>query len=87
VPVWEDQTTALVTGREGHREVSRGHSTSLMRIIGWEGPNLLMQGAAQDTQRIWSGSKGTVERRCAPANLAKAEPELNRTRSRKHLRR
>ena len=27
VSVWVSQTTVLATGREGHREVSRGHSS------------------------------------------------------------
>jgi hypothetical protein len=54
VSVWVSQTTVLATGREGHREVSRGHSSQRRAD---EGPNPLRQGADEDTRWMWSNSK------------------------------
>jgi hypothetical protein len=54
VAVWASQTTVLATGREGHREVSRGHSSQRRAD---EGLNPLWQGADGDTRWMWSNSK------------------------------
>jgi hypothetical protein len=54
VSVWGSQTTVLATGREGHREVSTGHSSQRRAD---EGPNPLWQGADGDTRWMWGNSK------------------------------